>query len=398
VFLVLAGALAWSSSLQGDELLLTQGGRIEGQWFNREEQPLSQYQMRTASGVLITIGAAQVERAERRLPAEDEYTRRAPLAADTPAAQWELAEWCRRNHLIRERKVHLARVVALDPDHAQARQALGFRFLNGQWTTRDDFFRREGYELFRGKWRTPQEIEILQTQSRLEQAEKEWLVKLRRWRSDLDSDRAKTAQASLMAIQDPVAVRPLADCMARERVRRVKMLYADVLANIQTPEAVGVLVERSLADADEEVFHHCLDRLCQHKPPRVGDRYIDALKDASNVRVNRAAVALARLQDQAAVSPLIDALITTHAQVLPGRPGMGPDATTATFSDSGSFSKRGEGPQVLIVHMQNQHVLDALNKLTGVSFGFDLKAWRYWYAQEQISREAGQARVEARRP
>jgi hypothetical protein len=54
------------------------------------------------------------------------------------------------------------------------------------------------------------------------------------------------------------------------------------------------------------------------------------------------------------------------------------------------------GPQVQILRTQNQHVLEALTKLSGGSnFGFDQKAWRYWYAQEKKLEQAGQ-RVERR--
>jgi hypothetical protein len=59
--------------------------------------------------------------------------------------------------------------------------------------------------------------------------------------------------------------------------------------------------------------------------------------------------------------------------------------------------KQNEGPQVQIVHMQNQQVLDALGKLTGASFGFNQTSWRYWYAQEKIAQEASQPAIDARR-
>ena len=59
--------------------------------------------------------------------------------------------------------------------------------------------------------------------------------------------------------------------------------------------------------------------------------------------------------------------------------------------------KRGEGPEVQVTVVQNQPVLDALTKLTGVDFGFDQRAWRYWHAQEKIAKEAGQPMPDVRR-
>src|SRR5687768_11940508 len=245
---------------RADVFLLTTGGRIEGQWLNQDEQPPKEYLVLTASGLKASLQLTQVREVIRQSPLELEYARRAAAAPDTEDGQWELAEWCREQSLFDQRKTHLRRLIELNPDHQQARRLLGFQFLDGQWITRENFRRGEGYELYKGKWRTTQEIEILESKARLDLAQKEWLQKIRRWRSDLNSpERARLAYESLTAIKDPVAVGPLREMLARERVRRVKTLYADVLASINTSEAVGALVQRVLYDPDQELFHYCLD-------------------------------------------------------------------------------------------------------------------------------------------
>jgi hypothetical protein len=393
----LAIALAgWAAlTAQADILVLASGGQLEGQWLNREEQPATHYAFRRA-GVTVELPTDQVREAIRQSPVELEYGRRFPAAADTVEAQWELAEWCRKSALASQRTVHLRRILELAPNHQQSRQALGYMYLKGQWITRSDSRRQEGYELYRGKWRTPQEIEILESRSRNELAEKEWIVRLKRWRRDLDDpDRHRLAYESLLKIRDPIAVSPLGEFFVSERSRQVKSLYADILARINTSHSVRILVDRTLSDPDEEVFHYCLGTLAELRPPRIGDAFISALADASNSKVNRGATALARLQDKSAISPLIDALTTTHTQVV--RQGLGADATTTGFSSDGTFMKRGDGPEVQVYHVQNQPVLDALSKLTGTNFGFDEQSWRYWYAQDKIAREAAQPAFDARR-
>ena len=375
-----------------DTFVLESGGQIEGQWLNRDEQPLTKYVVRQG-GVTFTLPLAQVREAIRQTPAELEYARRAPATADTVEAQWELAEWCKKNVLARQREVHLRRIIELNPNHQQARFALGYQFQKGEWITRSDARRQEGYEFYRGKWRTPQEIEILENHSRSELAEKEWLGRLKRWRRDLDDrDKSKLAQTSLLAIKDPIAVAPLGDVFARERVRSVKVLYADVLAGIGNTEAAKVLVERALADADEEVFYYCVGRLAKLAPPHVGDPFIAALKDKNNAKVNRAATALARLDDKSAISPLIDALVTTHSQVVDHG-----ENTTAAFGTSGAAMQKGDGLELQVYHVHNQPVLDALSKLTGADFGFNKQAWRYWHAQEKVAQEAGKPVADTRR-
>jgi hypothetical protein len=394
--LVLATS-AFCTYVRADVFVLATGGRIEGEWLNRDEQPLREYLVRTSTGTTLSLAVTQVRETIRQSPAELEYLRRAPAAADTIEGQWQLAEWCKAQGLFAHRKTHLARIIELDPGHQQARYGLGYQFLAGEWITPQDFRRREGYEYYRGRWRTPQEIEILEARARTELAEKDWLAKLVRWRRDLAGERAKLAHESLVGIKDPLAARPLGEMFGREEVRQVKTLYADVLAQINSADSVAVLVDRTINDSDEELFYYCLDRLCELKPARLADPFVEALRDKSNVRVNRAAMALGKINDKSTISPLIDALITTHAQVLPGRPGAGPNSTSSTFSDSGSFMKQNEGPKIVVSHVQNQHVLDALSKITGASFGFDQRAWRFWHAQEKKAAEAAQPLADTRR-
>jgi HEAT repeats len=380
---------------KGDTFVLVNGGRIEGQWLNQDEQPPKEYLVLTSSGLKASVQVTQVREVLRQSADKSEYARRAAAAADTPEGQWQLAEWCRQQSLFDERRLHLRRVIELDPNHSYARRALGFQFLEGQWVTQEDFRRGEGYELYKGKWRTPQEIEILEEQARLDQAQKDWLKKLRRYRAELDDPaRAKLGLESLTGIKDPIAVRPIVAMMVRERVRQVKMLYADVLAGIDSSDAVGALVERVLYDPDEEMFHYCLARLIDRQPPRLADPLIAALKNKNNATVNRAAAALGRIGDPEAIGPLIDALITTHTQYIPGR---NPDSTTATFSGGQHSVSQGGGPEVRIMYVRNQHVLDALTKLTGASFDYDQKSWHYWHAQEKKAREAREPVADARR-
>jgi tetratricopeptide (TPR) repeat protein len=380
---------------EADTFVLKAGGQIEGQWLNRHEQPLLRYDILVRQ-VRLALAVDQVREVRIASLAKQSYPERAAATPDTAAAQWELAEWCRKNGLMAERQVHLRRVLELNPEHAEARRALGYQFLGGRWVTRADVRRDQGYELYRGQWRTAQEIDILEERARQELAEKEWLARLTRWRRDLEQrERKAQAMAALSQVRDPAAARPLGVLFAREPWRAMKLTYADLLVAIDTPVAHEVLLERMLADPDEEVFYGCLDRLVQLRPPQVTARLVEALKDNDNVRVNRAAIALGKLQDRSAISPLIDALRTTHTQVL-ARP-RGGEATAATFTSDGTYFKQGDGPKLLVTHVQNQPVLDALTRLTGVNFGFDQAAWRYWLAQERKAGQASDAAFDARR-
>jgi len=389
---VVGPLLGLTPAVFADIFVLESGGKIQGELLNRDEQPRTKYVVRSGAAT-INLPSEQVRETIHQSPADLEYARRAPVTADTVEAQWELAEWCRNNLLVKERRTHLRRIIEIDPNHQQARFALGYQFLKGGWITRSDARRNEGYELYNGKWRTPQEIEILESRARAESTEKEWLGRLKKWRKDLDDrDRSKQAYSSLASIDDPVAAGPIGQYFAGERVRNVKYLYADVLAKIKTGEAVNVLVQRALADDDEEVFYYCVKKLSEIKPPHVGDPFIVALKDNLNRKVLRSAIALAQLQDKTAISPLIDALITTHPDVIDTG-----EFTTAGFGNGGSTLAKGDGLMTKVTYAHNQPVLDALSKLTGADFGFDKRAWRIWYSQEKIARDAAQPTINARR-
>lgn len=374
---------------KADLFLLRSGGQIEGEWLNREEQPLTAYRVKTAQGVVVQLQTTDVRETIHQSPEQLAYERLAPTAADTVDGHWQLAEWCRKNGLSAQRSIHLRRIIELDTNHQEARRALGYTFIDGQWKTQDQFRREEGYEYYKGRWRTAQEIEILETRAKHHLAEREWLARLRRYRLNMnDRTKAQSAVEAVRAIDDPVAVRPLAGLLSGERVRHIKFLYVDVLASIDTADSAQALVYASLNDRDEEIFHYCVKRLVEMQQRGIVESYVEALKDTRNDRVNKAAMALARLNDLSAVSPLIDALITTHTSVTP--PRFGGEATAISFGSGGSSMVQNDGPKVQISRVHNQPVLDTLTRLSGGSnFGFDQRAWRYWYAQEKKTEQAG---------
>jgi hypothetical protein len=91
------------------------------------------------------------------------------------------------------------------------------------------------------------------------------------------------------------------------------------------------------------------------------------------------------MKDPAAVGPLIDAIVTVHTfQIQKGQPGQ----TSASFSKGGGgggggFTFGGGGVEIVKQSIQNRSVLDALVELTGVSFNYDEKAWKKWYAAQK---------------
>ena len=386
-FVVLCMAVGWvGRGAAADLFVLRQGGRLRGTWLNRQEPPPAQYAILTEEGAVLKLDASEVRLALPQDAKTAEYERRLERCVDTVTGHWELAEWCREQGCKDQRESHLQRILDLDPDHAGARHALGYSQLGGQWVTRDGIQQRRGYQRYAGRWRLPQEIELIEASQGSEQAQKRWLAQMVRWREMLNTSAAREAHQGFEGIRDPQAVRGLATLLKQEAYRQVKLLYVDALERIGTPPAIDALVDGTLQDPDEEIFHACLEKILRLRPPNVEKRYVAALRDESNVRVNRAAYALGQLRETSVLSPLIGALVTTHTIVIP----KASDAYTATFArtDGGSplggtgFSAGGE-PLVISQTVNNQEVLTALIRLSGgVNYGFDKQAWQYWLDNE----------------
>src|SRR6185369_8653898 len=105
--------LGLSPAVFADIFVLESGGKIQGELLNRDEQPRTKYVVRSGAAT-INLPSEQVRETIHQSPADLEYARRAPVTADTVEAQWELAEWCRKNLLVKERRTHLRRIIELD--------------------------------------------------------------------------------------------------------------------------------------------------------------------------------------------------------------------------------------------------------------------------------------------
>lgn len=163
---LLAATLASAVPVRADIIELTNGGRVEGKIVQSDEPGKSTFTIDLAVGGQLTIPRTQVARIETASPAKTEYLKFSRSSPDTAEAHWKLAEWCRQQKLTSDRQRHLERIIELDPDHAEARAALGFRRKDGQWLNRDDVMGQRGLVLYDGQYRTPQHVELLEQQKK----------------------------------------------------------------------------------------------------------------------------------------------------------------------------------------------------------------------------------------
>jgi hypothetical protein len=383
------GSLA--PSVRAEVFLLRSGGRIEGEWLNPQRQPADNYHLRTGAGVSLALASPQVERVMVTSNVEKQYEEMLHKAPATTLGHWQLAQWCRDAQLTSQRKFHLEEIIKLDPDHEQARLALGYgRFDNGGWLKPDEYMLKQGYVKSNGQWKLPQEIEIDARAREFDVADKQWRKQLKIWLGNLNSKRlGDDAIAGIQGIRDPNAAPALADILADDaQPRAIRLMCLDVIGKLPPGAAIDTLIRLSLHDNDENLRERCLAEIKRQGSQRAVAMYVKELKNKENVIVRRAAVGLHVLEASSATQALIDALITTHKLVVKGNPGQ---MSASLGSDTGGMGglSMGQKTQVYKRDVQNEEVLAALTSLhRGVNFAYNKDAWRQWFMSQKTSLNA----------
>ncbi len=386
-------AAASGSLLRADVFELKDGGQIVGTTVARPDG--ADYVVQTAEGAEVRLTRDMLSRVIQEEPAVAEYRARSRKAPDTVEAHRELAAWCRERKLLAEANRHLARVAELDPNDAEARRALGYQQVGDRWLSSDQIMTERGMVFYDGKYRTKQDVAVRERNKAEESTNNDWFKNLRLWRGWLDNrqaTRVAEAQALITAINDPDAAPALVKILADEEDPDVFDMLLSVLARLDHPSTVQTLVALTLdpaiaADVRDEAIDYLL-----HGPRAVSViPYVQALKSKDNKIVNRAGYALGKIGDPAAISPLIDALVTSHKYLIQPEGPAGGTALNPTFSSGGGgiggggLNVGGNGPKMIQKDEQNGSVLQALIKLSGKqNFDYDEPAWRAWYVDMQM--------------
>lgn len=244
-------------SLRADFLELASGGRLEGKIIPATEaDDKANFTIELEGGGRVTIPRGQVTRPRTTSAAEAEYQKVSRSSPDTVAEHEKLAEWCRQHKLPDEYQRHLERILELNPAHVGARTALGFRQQGGKWLKREDLMADRGLVNYKGRYVTPQQVEIMEAQDKARAMQADWnsrIKQLRNWITGRRPEKVAQSLAELKAINDPAAADAIAAALRGENNPDMKRLWIEVAGQLQMARpAVDALVNVSLADSNED--------------------------------------------------------------------------------------------------------------------------------------------------
>ncbi|MGL6193981.1 MAG: HEAT repeat domain-containing protein [Thermoguttaceae bacterium] len=383
--------------LHAESLIIAGGGSVEGKLLtplrvNSQGEPVAQdgvvAEIEVLKGLVIGVDAAVIK--EKIDDDKDDrvlYNKFAALQPDTVPTHLEIAEWCTTKRLSDLATFHWNRVIELDPNNELARKKLGYfkDSKTGQWTTTDERMSKRGYVYYKGNWITPQEKRILEGTTDQKDTTKQWKKSVQQMRQMFGNAEMRR---KFTEIDDPAAVAVIIDELKREKSPDIRIVYIRTLSNIGTLNAIQVIAGTYMNDPNEEVRGTCLDQLKKHPQwaPTIGaylGKFLGSGGETADVEppvINRAAYAIGEIGDRSSVGKLIDTLVTRHKrEEIIGSAGLG----GGTFSSSGIGMSQGTSKKTTIFISENEDVLFALRKLTGVNFRYDQEAWRSWLKEKR---------------
>jgi hypothetical protein len=399
---ITVAAAALVSPAGGEVFVLKSGGRVEGEFLNPEREPGSAFELRTDGGLRLSLGEELVHRVIVKTDVEKEYEAELLKMGNTVDDHWAMAEWCKDAGLVTLRKRHLTEMIRLEPDHKEARTALGHSLYGSKWMTQEEFLTSRGYVRYKGAWWTKQHRDLDLVAEKVEKSEKEWRRDIRIWLDQLGTRRNEFAVTNLDAIRDKTAAPALAEILAdREAPRAQRLMCLQLLGKLPPGLANGVLVKLALEETDDSLRDKCLDELERAGPHLVLAAFLNELKNekespgSKNARINRAAYCLQRFGDPDATLPLINALATEHYVIV--NPDAAGGGTPINFNAGGPVGQNGTpgglgglsmGSKAKKVKgkVNNPAVLSALTSMhPGVNFQYDIDEWKRWYIQNYTS-------------
>lgn len=153
--------------LFADEVYLKGGAKFTGRIVEQTEKMVT---IDIGDGV-VGVSTSRVERIVKGRSSLDQYDElAAKLRADDAQGWRNLGRWAQQEGLSAQSRQAYQNVLAIDPNDAEARQALGFVLVEGRWLTEEEGYRARGFVKYNGEWMTPQEVQMEKADAEAAQA------------------------------------------------------------------------------------------------------------------------------------------------------------------------------------------------------------------------------------
>ncbi len=393
-----AAALA-AAAARADVVRLKNGRALEGKAERHEDGSVT---LALAGGGTLTLSREQVVEIELAPTPEEQYaTRKSALPPGNAEARFGLGKWCLTKGLSTQAKEEFRAALAIDPDHAGAREALNYVRDGEKWVTQEEFHRRRGEVLFEGNWITTARKQELLAARR----QKEKSSELRR----VIEQAAGTGRSAAQAQDTLAAARPedleLALIDALTGSTKAKLYAAAELGKRRSLRAVKPLAKLVVTGASKDVRQAGLDALDAVKS---ADTCLALYEYIYHERIAYRVYALQALacfpdprsvyyilhsfplvwegRDRAFILSNVTAAAVRGFELVDRRGlrmGLGiEEITTSGISIGGGTGPYSETPEDRQRRAEAYLRAVLLEQLTGKQFGVNIDAWDLWWRVE----------------
>jgi hypothetical protein len=299
---LLAGPIVGSGSVHADVVTTTEGLVLDGTV------------ERAADGaVTVTTREGTVQLAKERVRSIE--AGRAPettygalldsLAGDDLDGRFKLALRAEADGAPGAARRAYASIIAVDPEHAAARRALGFERSGAEWLPTNEARRRRGLVLFEGAWMLPAEVEIAARAATPAKVEADrGLADVLRAAVGPDLPLA-TAARERWSVAPAARRAATATALLRDRAPAVRAAACAELATAGDEAALRPLITSALADPDGAVRRAAVAAAATFGNDDTAVPFIKALSTSHPGLVASAAQAIAGLGDPRGIVYLV---------------------------------------------------------------------------------------------
>ncbi len=160
-----------------------------------------------------------------------------------------------------------------------------------------------------------------------------------------------------------------------------KALFIPILERLGDGTAIRVLIRMCVEkNADRAVRAQALEVLKRIAPEAAFHGFMAELRSSDNATMNQVGELLQELQDDRAILPLIERLISIKREEMGGS-----QATNAGISNGDVGFSKGSQKIVMNIPIENPGILGALVAITNENFKYDKAAWLRWYEQNYVA-------------